>query len=93
MGGEATPRPFYLKSELSLHISRSIIRNVIKFVFIVCLPSLSGRIPKYAKTKMLSLVFTLHIAFEKNKKRFGTSLVASISASFLKENISHVIFY
>ena len=38
------------------------------------------------------LAFTSYKAFYKNKKRSGTSLLASFSASFFKKNISLVIF-
>ena len=37
--------------------------------------------------------FPLYQAFLKNKKRSGTSLPVSFSASFLKKNISLVIFF
>ena len=39
------------------------------------------------------LAFAFHKVFLKNKMRSRTSLPASLSASFLKKNISHVIFY
>ena len=47
--GEASPRPFLLKSKLSISLNQQC--NFIKFFFIVC-PSLG--LPKYIKTNMLT---------------------------------------
>ena len=60
------------------------------FVLILC----SSRGPsKYIKTNDLTTFVILYKAFMKNKKRFATSLLASFSAQFLKENISCIILY
>ena len=49
-GGEASPRPFYKKSKLSISLDQTF-WNVMKFVFIVC-PS--HGLPKCIKTKVLT---------------------------------------
>ena len=62
--------------------------KVLQFVFIVC------RVEDYQNILKLScrqLAFTSYKAFLKNKKRSRTSLPASYSASFLKQNIYLVI--
>ena len=48
-GGEASPRPFYEKSKLSMSIDQ-------QFVFIVCL---SRGLPKYIMTEVLTTCFYL----------------------------------
>ena len=61
-GGEASPRPVYKISKLSISMD----------CFIVFLCS-SQDLPKYIKIKVLTLAFSLYKAFLKNKKRSGTS--------------------
>ena len=73
--GEARPRPF-VKYKFD-HIFGSTVRNVIKFVFIVC-PSRGP--PIISKQRCRPFAFTLYKAFLKNKKRSGTSLLVSFSA-------------
>ena len=53
-GEETSPRPIYKKSKLNISGSR--VLNIIKFLFTVC-PS--RRLPKYIKTKMLTICFYL----------------------------------
>ena len=52
-GGEASPRPFYKKSKLSISLDQ---QSEIKFAFIVC-PSRS--LPTDIKTKVLTAWFYL----------------------------------
>ena len=60
------------------------------FVFVV------SQVEGYRNTLKLScsaVAFTSYYAYLKNKKRSRTSLRNSLSAYFLKKNISPVIFY
>ena len=70
--GKSNPRPFCKKSKLS----------ILKFVFTAC------QVEDYRKILKLScrpLTFTSHKAFLETKNRSGTSLLASVSAYFLKK--------
>ena len=80
------PDPFFFK----LSISLDQYSKVLYLVFIAC------QVEDYRNWLKLScrpLAFTSYKAFLRNKKRSGTSLLASFSAWFLKENISLVIFF
>ena len=58
------------------HISASIVESFMQFVFAVC------KVEGYQNILKLScrpLAFTSYKAFLENKKRFGTSLLASFS--------------
>ena len=46
-----------------------------------------------SKLRCWPISFTLYKTLLKNKKKSGTNFPASFSAWFLKENISHAIFY
>ena len=87
-GVEANPWPFLINQNWAYLWSTSL--KVIKFIFTVC-PSYG--LPKYINTKVLTTYFNLIWSFFKNKFRSGTSTTASFCAWFLKEKISHVIFY
>ena len=52
--GEASPRPFYKKSKLSIYLYQQ--SEMLKFVFIVC--PRHGLL-KYIKTKVLTICFYL----------------------------------
>ena len=82
-GGETILRPFSKKSKLS--VSPDQLPEILKFHFIVC--------PSLGLAKNRALAFTSYKVFKKNKKRFRTGVPGSFSASFLKKNISIVIFY
>ena len=87
--GETIRRAFFKKSKLSISLDVSILKfNT--FFFIVC------QVEDYRNWLKLScrpLAFTSNKAFLKRKRRSGTSLPASFSAWFFKENISLVIFF
>ena len=87
-GEEASPRPFSKKSKLSISVDQ--LSEMLHSLFLLYV-----QVEFYQKILQLRcwpLALTLHKAFLENKKRSGTSLPFSLSAWFLKENISHVIF-
>ena len=78
------------KSHKVEHICGSIVQSFMQFVPIKCQVKEYGRI---LKLSCKSLAFASCKSFFKNKKRPGTSFLASFCALFLKKNISFVIFY
>ena len=87
-GNETIPRPLSKKSKLSTSLDQQckVLNSLILLntsLWTIKILKLSGR----------SLAFFSCKAFLTTKKKFGTSLPASCSASFLKKNIYIIIFY
>ena len=75
-GGETIPRPFSKKLKIE-HIPGSTAKSSTKFVFTACQVEGYRNILKISYTR---LAFISYKAFLKDKKRSGTSLVASFFA-------------
>ena len=85
-GGETIPTPFSKISKFLISLDQW----SIQFVFIECQLEGYGNI---LKLTCRPLAFTSYKASLKNKKRSGTSFLATFSAWFMKKNISLVILY
>ena len=88
-GGKTSPRPFPKKSKLSIFLDQQS-----KALYNLLLLYVQGEgYQNILKLRWRPFAFTAYTAFPKNKRKSGTSLLASFSTWFLKKNIPHVIFY
>ena len=88
-GREASPWPFYKKSKLRISLDQQ--SEMLYSLFFFEWPS--GGVPKYIKTKVLTICFDHIESFLKYEKRSWTSFPTSYSAWFLNKNISHITLY
>ena len=88
-GGDASPRPNYRKSKLSIPPDQQSETLCSLFLLYVQMEVYETVL----KIKCWPFTLTLFGSFSRNKEMSGTNLLASFSAWFLKKNIFHVTFY